>query len=83
MVMQLFSFWKQIQTQTVLIRKNKINRFTLMKKQSSLLFFILCILSSGFSQESFLINNTQVRFWLKPVLMNNIKFKMIDRIKKH
>lgn len=51
------------------------NRFTRMKRKILLFSSIMCILFSGFSQESFLINNTQIRFWLKPVLMNNIKFK--------
>jgi hypothetical protein len=40
-----------------------------------LFLFLLCVSFSGFSQESFLINNTQIRFWLRPVLMNNLKFK--------
>lgn len=46
-----------------------------MKRKSLLLSSIMCILFSSFSQESVLIHNTQIRFWLKPVLMNSIKFK--------
>jgi len=45
-----------------------------MKQIIFFFLFFLHILMLGYSQDFFKIPNTQIRFWAKPVLMNNLKF---------